>query len=154
MGTGHPTYNGESLYWIYKPPLLGWWPSPTIGKQWVRSTWIHINHDIHNILGIIWWWWLLLLLLTLLLMLMVVVIVMLTSILTIIYEQDIAHGDKGLLQKRPSTTRNQMTTAATRTTNVVIKTKTIFLHVLLQNDPSIMTSLYSYQVGRCDCYML
>ena len=64
------------------------------------------------------------------------------------YEQDIAHGDKGLLQKRPSTTRNQMTTAATRMTNVVIKTKTIVLHVLLQNDPSIMASLYSYQVAR------
>ena len=25
IGDGHPTLNSE---WVYKPPLLGWWPSP------------------------------------------------------------------------------------------------------------------------------
>ena len=68
------------------------------------------------------------------------------------YEQDIAHGDKGLLQKRPSTTRNQMTTAATRMTNVVIKTKTIVLHVFASKWSFNHDLPIQLPSGPCDCY--
>ena len=32
IGDGHPTFNRNPYKWVYKPLLLGWWPSPIIWK--------------------------------------------------------------------------------------------------------------------------
>ena len=34
---GHPTFNRESLQWVYKPLLLGWWPSPIVLPRFGQS---------------------------------------------------------------------------------------------------------------------
>ena len=40
IGDGRPpTFNRESLQWVYKPLLLGWWPSPIIWKKWEFRPW-------------------------------------------------------------------------------------------------------------------
>ena len=39
IGNGHPTFTRESVNCVYKPLLLGWWPSPITGKQWEFRPW-------------------------------------------------------------------------------------------------------------------
>ena len=34
VGDGHPSLDKEWFLCVYKPLLLGWWPSPTTGNQW------------------------------------------------------------------------------------------------------------------------
>lgn len=34
IGDGHPAFNLEFLYWVYKPLLLGWW-SPPQNDNWM-----------------------------------------------------------------------------------------------------------------------
>ena len=45
IGDGHQTLT-KSLQWVYKPGLLGWWPSHLIWKQWG----IYESYDDHETL--------------------------------------------------------------------------------------------------------
>jgi len=59
VGDGHPTVNRESLQWVYKPLLLGWWSSPYYMETWEfrpQHTWSHSKAILLIYVHVNWVW--------------------------------------------------------------------------------------------------